>query len=115
MHNSPISSFRPDAIDIMTYRRLLTEIAMLGVGERVGVIKESIVNVKNAIDGDGILRMNFDLPHNKRYSPKRIEYPTAYIDVRLESDYKRKYALECELTFWAVQFLHLCDSKRECI
>ncbi len=115
MHNSPIRSFHPDIIDIITYRRLLTEIAMLGVGESVGVIKESIVNVNNSIGNDGILKINFDLPHNKRYSPKKIEYPIAYVDVRLESDYKRKYALECDLTFWAVQFLHLCDCKKESV
>lgn len=115
MHNSPIRPFRADVIDIITYRRLLTEIAMLGVGDSVGVIKKSIENVENAIGRDGILKINFDVPHNKRYSPKKIEYPAAYVDVRLEADYKRKYALECDLTFWAVQFLHLCDCKRESI
>ncbi|MDR0861425.1 MAG: hypothetical protein LBN30_01400 [Oscillospiraceae bacterium] len=30
---------------------------------------------------------------------------TEYVDVRLEPDYKRKYALECDFTFWAVRFL----------
>lgn len=69
------------------------------------------MNVREAIDSDGILRMWFDLPHNKRYSPKNIEYPTAYMDVRLEPDYKRKYALECDLAFWAVQFLHLVKER----
>jgi hypothetical protein len=107
MQNRPIRPFREDVVDIITYRRLLTEIAMLGVGERVNVIRESVNNVQEAIGADGILRMRFDLPHNKRYSPKSIEYPTAYADVRLEPDYKRKYALECDLTFWAVQFLTL--------
>ena len=115
MHNSPIRPFCADVIDIITYRRLLTEIAMLGVGDSVGVIKKSIENVENTIGRDGILKINFDVPHNKRYSPKKIEYPAAYVDVRLEADYKRKYALECDLTFWAVQFLHLCDCKRESI
>lgn len=65
------------------------------------------MNVENAISEDGILKMRFDLPHNKRYSPKKIEYPTPYVDVRLEPDYSRKYAFECDLTFWAVQFLRL--------
>ena len=94
MGNRPIRSFRADLIESITYRRLLTEIAMLGVGESVGVIKDSVANVESAIDGDGILRMRFDVPHNKRYSPKAIEYPTAYVDVRIEPDYERKYALE---------------------
>jgi hypothetical protein len=62
---------------------------MLGVGDSVGVLRESVVNTEDAIDSDGILRMRLYLPHNKRYSPKSIEYPTPYVDVRLESDYKR--------------------------
>ena len=102
----PIRAFRPDLIDSITYRRLLTEIAMTGVGETVDVIRESVENVAEAINKDGILRMNFDQPHNKRYSPKYIEYPTAYVDVRLEADYKDKKALLCDLTYWAVEFLH---------
>ena len=107
----PLRAFKPDIIDIILYRRILTEIAMLGVGENVGIIRESAANVQEAIDADGILCMRFDIPHNKRYSPKKIEYPTAYVDVRLEPDYKRKYALECDLTFWAVQFLTLVEGK----
>ena len=107
----PLRAFKPDIIDTILYRRILTEIAMLGVGENVGIIRESAANVQEAIDADGILCMRFDTPHNKRYSPKKIEYPTAYVDVRLEPDYKRKYALECDLTFWAVQFLTLVEGK----
>lgn len=114
MSNSPVRPFRSDVIDNITYRRLLTEIAMLGVGESVGVIKDSIAGIEEAIGGDGILKMRFDLPHNKRYSPKNIEYPTPYVDVRLEPDYKRKYSLECDLTFWAVQFLYLCGNAEFC-
>lgn len=108
--NRPIRAFRADLIDTILYRRILTEIAMLGVGEKVDVIRESVVNIQEAIGGDGILQMRFDLSHNKRYSPKSIEYPTAYVDVRLEQDYKKKYALECDLTFWAVQFLYFCGN-----
>ncbi|MDR1704092.1 MAG: hypothetical protein LBS19_05345 [Clostridiales bacterium] len=109
MGNAPIRAFRADLIDCITYRRLLTEIAMLGVGDGVGCIRESLVNIEEAMDKDGILRLKFDEPHNKRYSPKKIEYPTAYSDVRLEPDYTRKYALECDLTFWAVQLVYLSN------
>lgn len=105
----PYRPFRQDVIDGILYRRVLTEIAMLGVGERVDIIRESAVNVQEAIGTDGILKLRFDLPHNKRYSPKNIDYPSAYTDVRLEPDYKRKYAIECDLTFWAVQFLKLVE------
>jgi hypothetical protein len=97
-----------DTIDSITYRRPLTEIAMLGVGTHVGIIQKSVINAEEALSGDGILRLNFSLLHNKRYSPEKGGYPTAYADIRLEPDYKKKTALDCDLTFWAVQFLYLC-------
>ena len=53
--------------------------------------------------------MDFDASHNKRYSPKHIEYPSPYGDVRLEADYQRENALLCDLTFWAVEFLWLVE------
>ena len=95
------------AVPDLVYATIL--VAMLGVGESVGVLCETAVNIEEAMSHDGILRMRLDLPHNKRYSPKSIDYPTPYTDVRLEPDYRRKYALECDLTFWAVQFLHLMN------
>lgn len=106
----PLRAFHADLIDTITYRRILSEIAMIGVGESVEIIRQSVQNVKEAIDKDGILRMNFDVPHNKRYSPKKIEYTSPYNDVRLEADYKNKNALLCDLTFWAVEFLHLVEN-----
>lgn len=96
----PIKPFTADRIESVMYRRPLTEIAMLGVGENVDVIRESAANVREAIGEDGILRTKFK---KTSFSP----FPTAYVDVVLESDHKRKYALECDLTFWAVQFLYL--------
>lgn len=105
----PFRPFSPDTIDSILYRRPLSEIAMLGVGENVDILSKSIENIKQVLSDDGILKMNFGSPHNKRYSPKQIEYPTAYVDVRLEPDYKNKTSLLCDLTFWAVELLHLCD------
>lgn len=106
-----IKAFHPDLIDSILYRRVLTEIAMLGVGEQVDIIRESALNVRNALDDNGILRMNYAHSHNKRYSPKKLLYPTPYTDIRLEPDYNSKNALLCNLTFWAVQFLYLVEGK----
>jgi hypothetical protein len=54
--------------------------------------------------------MDFNAPHNKYYSPKNIKHPSGYCDVRLEPHYKSGKALPmgllCDLTFWAVEFLH---------
>ncbi len=106
----PIRAFRSDLIDTVTYRRVLSEIAMLGVGQQADVIRESVANVEEALDGDGVLRMDFSTPHNKRYSPRRIEYPSPYGDVRLEADYGQKNAFLCDFTFWALEFLWLAET-----
>lgn len=98
----PFKPFNAETTDTVMYRRPLTEIAMLGAGEKVDVIRESAVNVREATGPDGILRTKFK---KSSFSP----YPTAYVDIRLEADHKRKYALECDLTFWAVQFLSLAE------
>lgn len=100
----PIKPFTADRVETVMYRRPLTEIAMLGVGENVDVIHETADNVREAIGDDGILQTKF-----KKSSFSC--YPTAYIDTILETDHKRKYALECDLTFWAVQLLYLVNYK----
>ncbi len=110
----PIRAFHPDLIDTITYRRVLTEIAMLGVGTRVDVIRDTVEAIRSAIDDDGILRMNLSQPYNKRYSPRNIQYPTAYVDVRLEADYRNdKNALWYDLTFWGIELLSLVDRVDE--
>lgn len=54
--------------------------------------------------------MNHTQPHNKRYSPMYIKYPTPYVDVSLEEDCKNGRGLDCDLTFWAVQFKYLVET-----
>lgn len=109
---TPIRAFDPDCIDTINYRRVLTEIAMLGVGEKVDVIKESLKAISEATNDEGILKINLSKPHNRHYSPKNIEYPTPYVDVRLEESYKNSHGLDCDLTFWAVQFINkaVCEN-----
>jgi hypothetical protein len=107
----PIRAFRTDVIDNIFYRRPLTEMAMCGLKKDVGILRETVENIEEALSADGILKMRLDLPHNKRYSPKNIEYTGAYLDVKLEEDYKRKWAVECDLTFWAVELLKLIEGN----
>lgn len=102
-----IKPFRPysgDIIDSIMYRRPLTELAKLGIGQNLSVLQKTRENLEDAMAGDGILRIDHKIPHNPRYSPRRILYPTAYSDVRLEED-NSEYSLCCDLTFWAVEFI----------
>lgn len=106
---TPIRAFDPDYINTINYRRILTDIAMLGVGEQVSVLKESLEAVYAATNDEGVLKINLAQPHNKLYSPMNIEYPTPYVDVRLEENEKSSHGLNCDLTFWAVQFKTLLE------
>lgn len=106
----PFKHFDVNTPDSILYRRVITEIAMLGVGCRAEVIRRSMENVEEALAADGILRFNYAKPADKRkYIP---QWTTAYVDVALEPDYKKKTALDCDMTFWAVQFLHYVNESK---
>ena len=87
------------------YRRVLTEIAMLGIGGKVNIIIDSVINLEKEIAEDGILRIKFCNSYQKSRYLKMLEFPTAYSEISLEEDYRKPNALECDLTFWALQFL----------
>jgi hypothetical protein len=109
----PLKAFSLDILpnNYVMYRRVLTEIAMLGVGDKVNVIKDSIDRVKEALSKDGIMHVKFNSSYQKQRYLKMLEYTTAYSEVGLEENYKREKALECDLTFWAIQFLNFVNKK----
>lgn len=108
---TPLRSYTADRVDMIVYRRILTEIAMLGVGETANVIRESMTNLEEALSADGILRMSFESSYQKRRFFESARWTGPYTDVFLETDLKQKNALECDLTFWAVQLFHLVRGK----
>lgn len=95
-----------DLVDTILYRRTLTEVGMLGVGHQAKVLCETADNIRSAMDERSVLQMRFDLPHNRRYSPKLLHDPGPYTDLKLERG-KDQRALDCDLTFWTVECLHL--------
>lgn len=108
----PFRPFRAGCIETIMCRRPLTELAMPGLGGAADVLRVSAENIREAMDADGILRLDFRRLRNKRYSPESIEYPGACVDVRPEADYADETALLCDLTFWAVEFLHLYENGK---
>lgn len=102
----PVQAFDRSIINVINYRRLLTEIAMTGAGMETEVIRQSADNINETLDKDGILRLDFGKPYNKHYSPEYLKYPAPYTDVMLEESYKNKNSLLCDLTFWAIEFLY---------
>ncbi|MDR0963672.1 MAG: transketolase [Clostridium sp.] len=107
-----LRAYSQDLSDVTLYRRPLTEMAMCGVGERVDVLRESVANLQEALSGDGILRITFDNAYKKKVYMSNI-FPSSYGDITLETDNKRKWAVECDLTFWAVQFLKLMEGNND--
>ena len=91
-----IEPFSADYTAGWHWRRGYIDIARLGVGESVGIIAQSAANVSEALGSDGILRLNYEPKFNKYYT--------------IEAGHRKsKYSKQCELTFWAVQFLHYTD------
>jgi hypothetical protein len=109
----PIKAFSLDLVqhNYCMYRNVLTEIAMLGVGDRINIIKDSIINVNEALSKDGVIHIKFDNAYNKRRYLNVLKYSTAYAEIGLEDNYKKEIALECDLTFWAIQFLKYTGNK----
>ena len=106
----PFRPFDVNMPDSILYRRVLTELAMLGAGTQINVLQQSVDNVEEALSADGILRFNYAKPADRRkYIP---QWPGYYVDVALEPNYKKKTALDCDMTFWAVQFLHLVKVRK---
>jgi hypothetical protein len=107
----PHPPFTVDSIDdVVMHRRLLTEMAMTGTGRQIDILSQSADNVMNAIQNDGALRLNFESEaHRKAFTAGKYKAVGGYGEVFLELDYKKKTALDCDLTFWAVQFLHFME------
>lgn len=103
----PFKAFETDRHDV-ALRKTLTELAMLGVGERVDIIKKSVENIK-VISADGILRVKFDNAYHKKKFIDNMRYPGPYSEIGLEENYKKDMAIWCDLTFWAVQLLNILN------
>lgn len=106
----PIKEFEIDNHDTIL-RRKLTDIARLGVGKKVTVIKRSADNVMEALSKDGILKPVFNSSYEKRRYLESIRYPGPYSEISLEADYKNEMSIWCDFTFWAVQFLNLVEQQ----
>ena len=97
--------FNVDSNGGVMHRRLLTEMAMCGLGDSVEMVRKSVVNVEEALSGDGVLRLKYP------FSRSKYNAVGGYGEVFIEPDYTKKTALDCDLTFWAVQFLTLAGGK----
>lgn len=87
------------------HRKTLTCLAKV-VGERADVVKRSRKILEEMLDADGVLRTTFGTPYEKRCFKNNFRIAHPYAEIGLEPNHKTDRAIWCELTFWAVQFLH---------
>ena len=59
------------------------------------------------LQADGVLRIPFTSAYRKKQFRDGRGIPTAYSEIGLETSHRTDTSLWCELTFWAVQLLHL--------
>lgn len=93
-------------------RKTLTHLAMVG-GKEIEVVQKTVEAVKAALAEDGVLRVKFESPYRKRYFKENMKYPGPYSEIALEPNHRTDTAIWCELTFWAVQLLHLLGEDLE--
>lgn len=107
---APFKAFEANKVGDVTQRKTLTHLAMVG-GNGIDVVRKSADAVKEALEKDGILRLNFESSYQKRRFKEGLKYPGPYTEMALESDYKKDTAIWCDLTFWAVQLLSIIEEK----
>jgi len=95
-----------------TPRKTLTHAAMCGLGNKADCLRISIENLEKSLreSPDGALRMK-DV-NGKIIKSKPTPYAYAYDEAGYENNLRKKSAFDCEMTFWAIQFLHYADSER---
>ena len=63
-------------------------LAMVGGNER-DVVRKSADAIKEALEEDGILRIDFESLYQKRRFKEGLKYPRPYTEVALEPSYKK--------------------------
>lgn len=102
----PFVPFKPEGEHQTAGRKTITLLAMAG-GGGIDVVRQSAEAAAEAMAEDGTLRVPFASAYRKKCFRDSLRWPTPYAEIALETDHRSDTALWCELTFWAVQLLHL--------
>ncbi|MDR2546384.1 MAG: hypothetical protein LBC96_02590 [Lachnospiraceae bacterium] len=88
-------------------RRVLTHIALCGIGKNVEVAKQNAEILDGFLRKDGMISYKFKSSYEKRVFKQSLMYTGAYCEAGFSSgDYKEDIEIVVDLTFWAVHFLH---------
>lgn len=104
----PFKGFTTEATTEVALRKTLTHLAMVG-GDKIDVVRKSADVVKTALEKDGVLRVKFDTPYHKKCFKQNMSIPSPYSEISLETSHKSDIQIWCDLTFWAVQLIHILN------
>lgn len=107
---NPLRPFSCEGVPQTACRKNMTHLAMIG-GEGIEVVKKSAENVIEAMQDDGILRVKFDSAYRKKCFKYSLSQSGPYSEIGLEPNHKTDTQIWTELTFWAVQLLHILGHK----
>lgn len=107
----PIKPFTMQEPYGLALRKTITHLAMAG-GNKIDVVRQSADVITEAIQADGILRADFESAYLKKRYKDGLKYPTPYSEISLETNHRTDTQIWCELTFWAVQLLHILTLER---
>lgn len=94
-------------------RKTLTALAKV-CGDKTKVVKESVSILKEMLSDDGVLRTTFESSYQKSRFKTNFQCAHPYAEIGLEPDHKKDTAMWCDLTFWAVEFLHIIENYEWC-
>ena len=104
----PFKAFDTTNTTDVALRKTITHLAMIG-GSKIDVVRKSVDAIKEALQKDGILRVEFESPYHKKCFKSNMKYPGPYSEVSLETNHKTDTAIWCELTFWAIQLVNILN------
>lgn len=91
-------------------RKTLTALAKV-CGDKTDVVKKSVATLKEMLSNDGVLRTTFESSYEKSRFKSNLRSAHPYAEIGLEPDHKKDTAIWCDLTFWAVEFLHYIENN----
>lgn len=88
-------------------RRVLTNIALCGIGKDVTVAKQTAEILNDLLRKDGMIKINFKDNYEKKRFKQGLMYTGPYCEAGLSSsNYRTDNEIIADLTFWAIHFLH---------
>ncbi|MBQ8201446.1 MAG: hypothetical protein IJZ74_06735 [Clostridia bacterium] len=102
-------TMKPFELDDTPHTALRKTITCLAraTGDRTRVVQQSVANVLQGLQEDGVLRLCFSSPYRRKQFRDAVSMPSAYSEIGLETEHRSERSMWCELTFWAVQLLHI--------